>query len=265
MIYALHGIIDSKSQTEMGHRNLVQTDRLRQFIAENRNAIGTTQDVVKGRKDIAFTIDDGTKASYDTAILFAELGVPCTWFVNGKNIVEDIPYSFAYLNELLERCNNEIVFNDEVYRLDNFYKKKKIRKVIKEFMHQNFPTDVQRIQFMHEVIAANGIKDFEIPLYARHVNLNDMLSMKGSSVSVMNHLWEHNFTDLDDKDALMDNIRKGADWLQAYFDYPINEHALPYGLYSDTLRNLTSDIIYLLDNRHEVGVVLPNVLNRNAF
>ena len=249
----------------MGHRNLVQTNLLRLYITENKDAIGTTKDVMNGRKEIAFTIDDSTRASLDAATLFAELGIPCTWFVNGKNIVENVPYSFAYLNELVERCDEKIVFDGETIQLVDFYAKKKIRKVIKEYMHQNFPTDEQRLNFTREMIAANCIDDFKIPAYTKQVSLDDILSLKGSSVSVMNHLWEHNFTDLEDTKTLMNNIRMGVEWLQNYFDYPINEHALPYGLYSDSLRNLTDDIIYLLDNRYEVGEVLPNVLNRIAF
>ena len=37
MIYALHGVIDKLSATEMGHRNLVQTDVLKSFLVENRD------------------------------------------------------------------------------------------------------------------------------------------------------------------------------------------------------------------------------------
>lgn len=265
MIYALHGITDSKSMTEMGHRNLVQTDVLRSYIIDYRNAIGTTREVIAGEKELAFTIDDSTRASLDSALLFAELGIPCTWFVNGKNIAGNVPYSFAYLNELMDRCDEKIVFDGKTISLDDFHKKKKVRKAIKEYMHQHFPTDTQRLLFLHEVIAANNLHDFEIPPYARQVSIDRVLSLKGSSVSVMNHLWEHNFTDLEETETLMDNIRKGAEWLQACFDYPINEHALPYGLYSESLRGLTEDIVYLLDNRHETGEVLPNVLNRTVF
>ena len=115
------------------------------------------------------------------------------------------------------------------------------------------------------MIDANNIHGFEIPKYSQNITLEDLISLKGSSVRVMNHLWEHNFTDIEDVEILKDNIKKGKDWLQTYFDYPINEHALPYGLYSESLRNLTNDIIYLLDNNYDVKEVIPNVINRISF
>lgn len=265
MIYALHGVIDKLSATEMGHRNLVQTDVLKSFLVENRDAIGTTKEVIAGEKEIAFTIDDSTKSSFDAAVLFAELNMPCIWFVNGCNVVENKPYSFAYLNELMNRCVDSIVFNGRTINLDCFSAKKRVRKDIKEYMHLNFPKEELRLSYLKEMIDVNNIQGFEIPKYSQHITLDDITSLKDCSVHVMNHLWEHNFTDLEDVEILKDNIKKGKEWLQTYFDYPINEHALPYGLYSESLRNLTDDIIYLLDNNFNIGEVIPNVINRVAF
>ena len=148
MIYALHGVIDKLSATEMGHRNLVQTDVLKSFLVENRDAIGTTKEVIAGEKDIAFTIDDSTKSSFDAAVLLAELNVPGIWFVNGRNVVENKPYSFAYLNELMNRCSDSIVFNGRTINLDCFYAKKRVRKDIKEYMHQNFSKEELRLNYL---------------------------------------------------------------------------------------------------------------------
>lgn len=265
MIYALHGIIDKLSATNMGHRNLVQTDILRSYLIVNRNIIGTTTEVIAKKKEIAFTIDDSTNASFEAAVLFAELNIPCIWFVNGSNIVENRPYSFAYLNELMNRCGNSIMFNDRTINSDCFLAKKRIRKDIKEFMHLNLPSEELRLNFLNKMIENNHIHNFEIPEYAKQITLKEMVSLNGSSVRVMNHLWEHNFTDLVEIEILKENIMKGKNWLQTYLDYPINELALPYGLYSESLRNLTSDTIYLLDNNYDIGEVIPNVINRIAF
>lgn len=128
MIYALHGVIDKLLVTEMGHRNLVQTDVLESYLVENKDIIGTTKEVIAEKRKFAFTIDDSTKASLAAATLFAELNVPCIWFVNGRNVVENIPYSFAYLNELMNRCGESIVFDGRTIDLDSFSAKKRVRK-----------------------------------------------------------------------------------------------------------------------------------------
>lgn len=266
MIYALHGIVVSKSDTTMGHRNLVQKDKLKSFILRNKDNIGTIEDVIKHKKSMAFTIDDGTKASLECAQLFANLNVPCIWFVNGKNIANDMPYSFAYLNEIMERCHDKILFCDKMIVFHDFHNKKRIRKEIKEFMHQYLCSEESRINFLRDLIIKNNITNFSVPMYAQQINMNDILDLKGTSVLIQNHLWEHNFTDIEDVESLKANITQGAEWLQNYFDYPIDKHALPYGLYSKNLKDCSANgIIFLLDNNYNAGKILSNVYNRQPL
>lgn len=267
IIYASHGIIGSIDPHCLAHRNLISSKSLLDFAIKHQNAIVDIDKALRNEAGIVLTIDDNTKASYDAAKLLSERGIPVVWFINPANLLSDTTYSFAELNALLDSVKNGVVeYGNGKYNMEDYHQKKRLRKNIKEYMHRHLKSEHERIRYIKQLAQEIGCEIYKIPPEAETISLSQVLSLNMDFVTIMNHLWEHNFTDVEEYDSLKKNIVQGKEWLEKTFSKTVDHHALPYGLYSPTVQNMLEDeFYYLLDNRYPEGKIGKNIINRKTL
>ncbi|MCX6303842.1 MAG: polysaccharide deacetylase family protein [Bacteroidetes bacterium] len=262
-IFAIHGIEDITAD-KLCYRNIIDKNAFVDFVKLQKSNIVNLNDALRYNEGTVISIDDSTLASYNAALYLKENGIPGIWFVNPLNIMNGTNYSAALLNTLLDLIETGVFkTKNDVYKCATIQHKRKIRKMIKEKLKNETINESERIQTVTDLGTENGISCIGLPLFSTPVSINHLNNIYGSCVEIANHGWEHNFTETMTYSENCNNYQKARDWFINNNYLTNNYYALPYGMYTDNLKQFPEKIILLLlDSRFNPGYVKPNIINR---
>lgn len=259
-----HGVIAGRNPAMFTHRNLIDTAKFEQFLAEHARYVSIA-DALAGKGD-ALTLDDSTATAAEAARLARKHGHEVTLFVNGHNIVANEPYFFSRLALALDTATNErVVFEGSEHDVTPGPARARFRKMLKTRIAK-LGTEEERQLFVNELAALLGSNIDDLPEHLRPLTRDELVELRDLGVEIHNHGWTHVRIGALDADAHAADIARGREWLRDELGVDAHLFAVPNG---DALPLWRSSPHYsmwlLLDDAWPCGEVGPGVINRRTL
>lgn len=265
MIIEIHGTIENVDRTRMSHRRMLNRANFLQWAGRQRPLV-TASEASRGL-GTAITIDDGTVAAMETALLLREMGHEVTVFVNPHYVIAVASYPFHVLSAALdELAGRRVSYQKQLWDLQDRLTREALRQCIKrELLAQrtNPAYEAVVLEFLSQV----GLTGLSMPPHLRPIDAADVVRLVEKRVAVENHGWTHlNFESLCDEER-RSNVMRGAEWLRGLGAGMQNLFAVPYGKVwpSQTLGLLDCALWMLADRTLKSGLVGPGLFNRASI
>jgi hypothetical protein len=263
-VLAMHGIVDTVDRHKFGYRNMIARDQFMRLLTERKQFVPLAE-ALRGR-GTALTIDDGTAAAADAALLARECGHHVTLFVNPWECEEGRPYYFSYLSCLLDQtAEASISFRGQIYSLRSFAKKSECRRIaIQELRSQASVEDAYGL--IAEIRSKLPVENIVLPQHLRPLTKNELSSLAAAGVSIESHHWSHVDPIAQSLQEFAEQFDRARCWIAnsfgtgTYFAAPFGEFTPP-----ERLRCASKTTFFLLDSRKPMGAVGPNLVNRGAL
>jgi hypothetical protein len=227
-IWIIHGIVAQADPLSFTHRNLLDASHFRRFL-ERRSHKFVDLDQAVGERGDALTIDDSTSAAADAAELCRATGHAVTVFVNARNIAWQQTYWFALLNTLVDGCTfDSILLDGEPFPLHNLPARKRFRRAAK---HAALLLDNEeaREEFILRLAQSVNVGPLVVPEHLTTLTLDRLRELQEAGVRIENHGWTHGNVAAMSRQELIEDIRKGADWLREAASVEVSHYAVPFG------------------------------------
>lgn len=263
-VWAMHGVIEEVDRQRFAHRNLLETEAVRQHL-RSRSAYVSLADALAGNGD-ALTIDDATCAGADAALLARQHGHAVTLFVNPGQVESREPYHFLVLNTALDALSDErCTFEGTTYPTATTAERQALRRTIKSRL-ATIKEERGRLEFVRALGREWGVHDLRVPAHFETLSRDDLIELCSAGVDLQNHGWSHSHhPNLTPSESLRE-IHEGRRWLERelnlqapYFAVPFGD-ALPHGPTSEAC-----DVWFSVDHRMPRGAYPPNVFNREEL
>jgi hypothetical protein len=263
-VLALHGVAASIDPQRFAYRNLVNHDTLTALLTSCPRLVSLDA-ALAGRGD-ALTIDDGTRAGADAALLARSLGHEVALFVNPEQVESGEPYSFVLLNTLLDALRQSAVeFHGRTFHASTVKGKQTLRREIKRVLQQT-PDERGRREFI-VALASNWASDaLRVPPHFATLTKMDLVQLHGAGVDLQNHGWSHTSHAALAADASDREVRDGRDWLERELGVNARYFAVPFGDVPPPAGGAPRcDAWLMLTDELPAGFRPPNVFNREEL
>ena len=262
-IWIMHGIVAQADPLSFTHRGLFDASRFQSFLERRSHKFVDLDQAVAGRGD-ALTIDDSTCAAAAAAELCRVTGHAVTAFVNARNIAWQQTYWFALLNALVDGypCDS-ILLDGESFPLDNLPARKRFRKAAKRAA-LSLDNEEAREAFILKLAQSVNIDALAVPGHLATVSLDRLRELQAAGVRIENHGWTHGNVAAMSRQELIEDIRKGADWLREAASVEVSHYAVPFGTARppDTLPASLYGLWHLADESLPAGRLDAWLVNR---
>jgi peptidoglycan/xylan/chitin deacetylase (PgdA/CDA1 family) len=262
-IWIMHGIVAQANPLSFTHRILLDSGRFQRFLERRPQKFVDLDEAVADRGD-ALTIDDSTSAAADAAELCRATGHAVTVFVNARNITRQQTYWFALLNALVDRCTcDSILLDGESFPLHNLPARQRFRKVAKRAA-LSLENEEAREAFILRLAQSVNVAPLTVPGHLATISLGRVCALQAAGVRIENHGWTHGNVATMSRRELMEDIRKGADWLREVASVIVSHYAVPFGtaLPPDTLPVSLYGLWHLADENLPTGRLDARLVNR---
>jgi hypothetical protein len=262
-IWIIHGIVAQADPLSFTHRSLLDASRFRRFLERRSRKFVDLDQAVAERGD-ALTIDDSTSAAADAAELCRVTGHAVTVFVNARNIAWQRTYWFTLLNALVDGCTcDSIVLDGKSFPLHDLSARKRFRKAAK---HAAFLLDNEeaREAFILKLAQSANVGPLRVPGHLATISLDRLRELQATGVRIENHGWTHGNVAAMSQQELIEDIRKGADWLREAASVVASHYAVPFGTAtpSGTLPVSLYRVWHLADESLPAGRLGTRLVNR---
>lgn len=263
-VLALHGVAASVDPQRFAYRNLVSHGALTAILTACPRLVPLDA-ALAGRGD-ALTIDDGTRAGADAALLARRLGHDVALFVNPEQVESGEPYSFVLLNALLDNVRQpSLEFQGRTFQVSTVEAKERLRRAVKRALQQ-IPDERSSRQFVIDLASDWTSEALHVPPHFATLTKADLVQLREAGIDLQNHGWSHAHHAALATDASDREVRDGRDWLErelrvdaCYFAVPFGDVPPPAG---GTPR---CDAWLMLTDTLPAGFRPPNVFNREEL
>jgi peptidoglycan/xylan/chitin deacetylase (PgdA/CDA1 family) len=222
-------------------------------------------DALQG-KGAALTIDDGTAAAGQAALLARQYGHHVTLFVNPWECAQSRPYYFSYLDCLLDQTNaDQISFHGHTWSLQSFAEKAEFKRLVKQELRSEASIDAL-YDLISDVASCLHIDNISVPEHLRPLNKNELLQLAAAGVSIESHHWAHVDPVAQNCNEFAEQFETARLWFENSFGSG-NYFAAPFGEFAPPERfRRTNDVTcFLLDECRPPGAIGPHLVNRSAL
>lgn len=262
-IWIIHGIVARADPLSFTHRNLFAADRFQRFLERRSHKFVDLDQAVAERGD-ALTIDDSTSAAADAAELCRATGHAVTVFVNARNIARQQTYWFALLNALVDGCPcDSILLEGESFPLHNLSARQRFRKAAKR-VALSLDNEEAREAFILELAQSVNVVPLAVPRHLTTISLDRLRELQAAGIRIENHGWTHGNVAAMSRQELIEDIRKGADWLREAASVVASHYAVPFGMAipPGTLPVSLYELWHLADESLPAGRLDARLVNR---
>ncbi|HEX6901222.1 MAG TPA: polysaccharide deacetylase family protein [Thermoanaerobaculia bacterium] len=227
-IWIIHGIVAQADPLSFTHRSLLDASRFQRFLERRSHKFVDLDQAVAGRGD-ALTIDDSTYAAAGAAELCRATGHAVTVFVNARNIAWQQTYWFALLNALVDGCTcDSILLDGDSFPLHDLSARKRFRKAAKHAA-LSLENEEAREAFILRLAQSVNVGPLAVPGHLATISLDRLRELQAAGVRIENHGWTHGNVAAMSRQGLLEDIRKGADWLRETISVETSHYAVPFG------------------------------------
>ena len=262
-IWIMHGVVAQADFLSFTHRHLFDTDRFQRFLKQRSPKFVDLDLAVAGDGD-ALTIDDSTSAAADAAELCRATGHAVTLFVNARNIAQQQAYWFALLNVLVDCCAcDSILLNGGSFPLHNLSTRQRFRKAAKRAT-LSLDNEEAREAFILRLARSVNVHSLPVPGHLATISLDRLRRLQAIGIRIENHGWTHGNVAAMSRQEVIEDIRKGADWLREEAEVVASHYAVPFGtaMPPDTLPTSLYGLWHLADENLPVGRLDARLVNR---
>lgn len=266
MIFAMHGVIQSRSERLLVHRWMLDAEQFESFLSR-RSPFVSLKQALQGRGD-ALTIDDATRAAYDAALLAKNHGHDVTMFLNSKNVSNATPYYLHVLSAILDNAHSA-----QITCLSKKYipaKPSADRSQIREFLKYRLSRLCRENALqdtLSQLAAELGFNVPTLPAYLHTLSFEQVAQLHDIGVRLENHGASHvDFSILRDDD-IQDEIIECRKWLLSLLSVDSRYFAVPFGNLLPRF-DLSDDLAHCWFTENKAlhpGFVGPKVYNRKAL
>jgi hypothetical protein len=208
-----------------------ETSRPKYFSTSPSTAAAQLHDVAAARpiQQGSLTIDDGTGAAREAAILARQHGHAVTLFVNPYHVETGEPYWFSLLNAALDAAREQVVtYAGETYWIGGCEGKQKLRSNVKEAIG-SLSVESMRREHVGAVAALLRSGDVRLPSFLNVLRIPELRELLALGVRIENHGWTH--TDLGQApcEVVLREVNDGHDWLLRRLGIQAGVFAAPFG------------------------------------
>lgn len=262
-IWIVHGIVAQADPLSFTHRILLDASRFKSFLERRSDKFVDLDQAVAGRGD-ALTIDDSTSAAADAAELCRATGHAVTVFVNARNIAWQQTYWFAMLNALVDGCTcDSVLLDGEAFQLHNPSARRRFRKAAKHAA-LSLDSEEAREAFILRLAQSVNVTPLAVPGHLATISLDRLCGLQAAGVRIENHGWTHGNVAAMSRQELIEDIRKGADWLREAASVEVSHYAVPFGTARppSTLPFSLYGLWHLADENLPAGWLNARIVNR---
>jgi peptidoglycan/xylan/chitin deacetylase (PgdA/CDA1 family) len=178
----------------------------------------------------ALTVDDATYAGLQAVLLARRNGHHVTWFVNGWNVEENVPYFPFQISCMLDHSRkSECVFLGRRWRLESLVERRELRRVLKQKYLRASPVE-QIFQLLGRLSKTLQASPQSLTPELMTVQRADIELAAREGVSIQNHGWTHINPKLLTEHRFKIELGTNHDWIRNIsFEAP-TFYAPPFGL-----------------------------------
>ncbi|MDP5278760.1 polysaccharide deacetylase family protein [Sphingomonas sp. DG1-23] len=243
--YILHGSSPNWTRDLQSMRHYVPEQALRSYLAQREDRFVEPDACAEG--DV-LTVDDSTRAGFETCLIARELGHEITLFVNPSQIISGNDYWFSRFDALVDgRTVNSCMFQGVAYDLDSREQLRKFRFAVRPLLLTARETAAHRL--LDEVERLLGAEDAKIGEHARTMTRSQFDELCRAGVRIGNHGWDHQCISALDPQQQREQLIAAGDWLRAASGQPVVDYAVPFGLerLHAEARPACTGTVYLVD------------------
>ena len=262
-VFALHGLSTRAEPRKFVYRNIADEETLTRVLS-SRHRFVPLADALAGRGD-ALTIDDGTRAAADAALLARRFGHAVSLFINPAHVDSARPYSFHLLNALLDQLAETVVFDGKRYWARWMTEKRRLRAQLKKSLRDTRSED-ERTDAVRTLASEWSIGPLAVPSFLEPLNVADLRQLLENGVEIHNHGWSHSCHKRLTPDESAQEIERGREWLQSMLGVHSRVFVVPYGdVYPAAPALEACDVWLTRDPLRPSGPVSPGVWNRETL
>jgi glycosyltransferase involved in cell wall biosynthesis len=265
-VYVMHGVVDHPVPDSFRDRNMLDREAFIRFLEKRTPKFGALEDAVESAST-ALTTDDGTRASFEAAVLARELGHEVTAFINPFNVETQTPYWFSLLDLVLDRTPRPSCgFGGREFVLSHLAGKRQFRTAVMAG-GRKLPTEAMRQTMIRELADSLQVRDLDLPPSLAPISRQAVEQLITLGVRVENHGWTHCHPDGMEPEALWRDIERGRSWLRQYLHIDCRAYAVPFGVTpprAEMPENLV-ETWYMADARRMSGRIGRRVFNRRPL
>ena len=243
--YILHGSSPHWTSALQSMRHYVPEQALRSYLAERTDRFvdpdaGTAGDVL--------TVDDSTRAGYETCLIARELGHDITLFVNPSQIISGKDYWFSRFDALVDgRTAHSCRFQGAAYDLDSREELRKFRFAVRPLLLVAREEAAHRL--LDDVERLLGAQDATVGAHARSMTRSEFDDLCRAGVRIGNHGWDHQCISALGPQEQREQLMAAGDWLRSASGQPVADYAVPFGLerLHPEARSACPGTVYLVD------------------
>ena len=227
-VYVVHGVVERPDANALADRNMLSRATFARYLARRPAPFGPLDDAVAGGPD-ALTVDDGTEAGADAALLAREAGHAVTLFLNGFNVETASPYWFCLLDVAIDRAARPTCrWAGRELSLSRAEARGELRAAAKARI-RGLSTEDLRLAAVRELAEDLGVRDLALPAHLAPVSVSRARELAAAGVRVENHGWTHRDPDCGPADLVWEDIAHGQRWLRERLAVESLVYAVPFG------------------------------------
>jgi glycosyltransferase involved in cell wall biosynthesis len=227
-VYLTHGVVARPAPDTLADRNLLAHEAFARFLGRRPVPFGRLEDATAGARD-ALTVDDGTLAARDAALLARETGHAVTLFLNPFNVETGTPYWFSRLDVAVDRATRPSCRVDgHELSLSHPAGRRELRSAVRARIRR-LTTEELRRDAVDTLAADLGVRDLTLPAHLAPVSPRDVGTLVAAGVRIENHGWTHLDPESCPREALWLDIARGREWLAERAGSDGRAYAVPFG------------------------------------
>jgi peptidoglycan/xylan/chitin deacetylase (PgdA/CDA1 family) len=261
-IYALHGAAGNIDRERFEFQNISDRQLLHAFLSSAPPFV-SIEEALAGQGS-ALTIDDGTRAASEAALLARELGHEVSVFVNPEAVEAGEPYWFTLLHLLLDRLDRTISyeFDGRRYPASTRAGRRALREPIKARCRR-LRHEPARVAFIMELAERWHALPLDVPPHLVTLRKADLVTLRDAGVRLENHGWSHTDHAAIAPGESVGEIREGREWLKRELQVETTLFAVPFGDVLPSREGAAACSAWLtLSERWPPGLVRRGVINR---
>jgi hypothetical protein len=228
LIYFTHGAVDRWNAERISHGLMLSESVLTRHLRQRTSKYVPLTEALAGNGD-ALTIDDATYAGLTAALLARKYGHAVSWFVNGMNVEQQLPYFPFQLSWMLDQTHQTGCFFDrqhwDLTRKDD-------RRALRLRLKQNYMRmgSCEEIDELVEAFSACvGVASSTLDEALATVTSNELALAADAGVELRNHGWTHVNPQILSKRALTADVRRNETYLASFGRQDVRIFAPPFG------------------------------------
>lgn len=260
MIYITHGVMPGWRPERISHA-LFNPEWLFALHLQNRlQKYVSLAEAVAGEGD-ALTIDDATYGGLRAALLAAKWGHAVSWFVNGLNVEQGLPYfPFQFSRMIDDTQRSDCEFKSRHWSLRSNMDRRAFRQHLKD-QYMRMGTQGQIQDLLRQISSCLEVDSDGLEWALRTVGSQELSVASAAGVELQNHGWSHLSPSSLTETELAMEAALNEEYLSQFRQSGIRVYAPPFGR-QVSFKPAVSDFVLLADRSVPSSCRVENVVNR---